>query len=97
MYHGRNAHILRYFSVFSGFGQFNKLAMQFDEVFWPRKSSMFLLAPRDSSQSGLLNIWLNITALSGAPVLMAFCNGDEARTCEAMSDEDLLQTGRIKI
>ncbi len=70
--------------------------MQFDEIFWPRKSSIFLLAPPDTSQSGLLNIWLNCTALSGAPVLMAFSNGDEAKTCEAMSDEELLQTGKVE-
>ena len=80
---------------FSGFGQFNKLAMEFDEVFWPRNSSLFFLAPKDTSQSGLLNIWLNYTVLSGAPVLVAFCNGDEAKTCESMEDEELLQTGKL--
>ncbi len=34
---------------------------------------------------------------SGAPILTGICSGDEAKTCESMSDEQLLDLGELKI
>lgn len=70
-----------------GFGVLNKAYLKFPYVFWEDNAHLLNYI---SAQKGRWCEWLNLAALTGAPVLLAFNAGDYGLALEALSDEAIL-------
>lgn len=70
-----------------GFGVLNKAYLKFPYVFWENNAHLLSYI---SAQKGHWCEWLNLAALTGAPVLLAFNAGDYGLALEALSDEAIL-------
>ena len=66
-----------------GFGSENKIAMQFDEVFWPDVEFLGVVAPT----SYACGYFLNLHKATGHPVLVYMAAGRFAHDLEKLSDE----------
>lgn len=68
-----------------GMGLLNKCWLRFDRIAWPADVDWIeWLGPQD----GYWSQWLSLAQATGAPVLLAFHAGDQARTIEAWSDAE---------
>ncbi len=77
-----------------GFGVLDKLAIEFDQVFWPPKRSFFFIAPSCRDSSGLLNMWINQTVINDQPVLIGLTVGQDQCNAMCLSDDQLLDLGK---
>jgi monoamine oxidase len=69
-----------------GMGLLNKCMLRFDRIAWPADVDWIeWLGPRDGAWSQ----WLSFAQVTGAPVLLAFHGGDEARRLERLSDAEV--------
>lgn len=66
-----------------GIGDFEKVVVLFDEVFWPAKPNAFGYASADPAVSPLL---VNAHAAAGIPAIIAMFSGSAARSVAASSD-----------
>lgn len=70
-----------------GMGLLNKCWLRFDRVFWPDDVDWIeWLGPKD----GYWSQWVSLAQAAGAPVLLAFHAGDQARDMEALSDAEMM-------
>ncbi|GAB5462287.1 flavin monoamine oxidase family protein [Hoeflea alexandrii] len=70
-----------------GMGNVTKLALKFDEAFWPDDVQYFGLM---TETRGRWNYFLNYRTFSEENILLGLCVGDYARKVEAMSDADMV-------
>ncbi|MEO0398995.1 MAG: FAD-dependent oxidoreductase [Pseudomonadota bacterium] len=70
-----------------GMGVLNKVVFQFDAAFWDPDINIFL---RVSDAQARWASWFNMTNVVGAPVLVAFAGGREARALEALDDDAVI-------
>lgn len=70
-----------------GMGNVTKLALKFDEAFWPSDVQYFGLM---TETRGRWNYFLNYRTFSKENILLGLCVGDYARKVEAMSDADMV-------
>jgi len=71
-----------------GMGVLNKVAVRFEEAFWPMDSTFL---GNVSETPGVFNAYLNQAAVKGDPILMCLTGGNFAREIEGWSDEELLE------
>lgn len=70
-----------------GSGVLNKVYLKFPQVFWDEKSHLLNYI---SAEKGHWCEWLNLAALVGEPVLLAFNAGRYGLEIEALSDEEIV-------
>jgi monoamine oxidase len=70
-----------------GFGVLDKVAVRFARVFWPEGHAFLGYA---SQTHGEFPVIQDASAISGAPLLVAFTGGSFSRQIEAMSDEQVI-------
>jgi polyamine oxidase len=72
-----------------GMGTFNKVALQFDDRYWPKKRDCFAYA---SNVHGEYPLFINMDRVHGKKVhaLVATCVGNNARRMESLSDEEIV-------
>lgn len=70
-----------------GFGVLNKLYLRFEKVFWEKSSHLLGYI---SENKGEWCEWLNLAALTGAPVLLGFNAGTHGRAIEKLSDAEIV-------
>ncbi|WP_425071199.1 FAD-dependent oxidoreductase [Sagittula sp. S175] len=72
-----------------GMGVLDKLYLRFDAPFWD-VGPTWLQTPETGLPEGQFNEWLNLQALLGVPVLVAFNGGSAARDLSGLDDAALL-------
>lgn len=70
-----------------GMGNVTKLALKFDQAFWPEDVQYFGLM---SETRGRWNYFLNYRTFSDENILLGLCVGDYARKAEAMNDRQMV-------
>lgn len=70
-----------------GMGNVTKLALKFDEEFWPEDVQYFGLM---TETRGRWNYFLNYRTFSEENILLGLCVGGYAEKAEAMSDQDMV-------
>jgi len=70
-----------------GMGNVTKLALKFDEAFWPEDVQYFGLM---TETRGRWNYFLNYRTFSEENILLGLCVGGYAEKAEAMSDQDMV-------
>ena len=70
-----------------GMGLLNKCWLRFDRITWPADVDWIeWLGPKD----GIWSQWVSLAQSTGAPVLLAFHAGDQARQMERLSDAEMI-------
>jgi monoamine oxidase len=70
-----------------GMGLLNKCWLRFDRIAWPADVDWIeWLGPKD----GIWSQWVSLAQATGAPVLLAFHAGDQARQMERLSDAEMI-------
>jgi monoamine oxidase len=70
-----------------GMGLLNKCWLRFDRIAWPNDVDWIeWLGPKD----GIWSQWVSLAQATGAPVLLAFHAGDQARQMETLSDAEMI-------
>jgi monoamine oxidase len=70
-----------------GMGLLNKCWLRFDAVAWPADVDWIeWVGPKD----GIWSQWVSLARATGAPVLLAFHAGDQARDIEGLSDTQMI-------
>jgi monoamine oxidase len=70
-----------------GMGLLNKCWLRFDRIAWPADVDWIeWLGPKD----GIWSQWVSLAQATGAPVLLAFHAGDQARQMERLSDAEMV-------
>jgi monoamine oxidase len=70
-----------------GMGLLNKCWLRFDRIAWPADVDWIeWVGPQD----GYWSQWVSLAQATGAPVLLAFHAGDQAREIEALSDAEMV-------
>ncbi|MCB0879191.1 MAG: FAD-dependent oxidoreductase, partial [Thermoleophilia bacterium] len=64
-----------------GMGTFNKVALRFDERFWPDVDTVAI-----GDRRSIVREWLNMERVVGEPVLLGLAGGDAGRWVEAHDD-----------
>jgi len=73
-----------------GFGDLNKVILQFPQVFWDDSVDFFGAAKGISAVNrGFCFMWWNFHRFTKAPILAALVSGESATGAETASDEDL--------
>jgi monoamine oxidase len=73
-----------------GFGDLNKVILQFPEVFWDDSVDFFGAAKGASAvDRGFCFMWWNFHRFAKAPILAALVSGESATAAETTSDEEL--------
>lgn len=70
-----------------GFGNVTKLALRFEEAFWPVEIQYFGLM---GETKGRWNYFLNYRTFSSENILLGLCVGDYPETAEQMSDSEMI-------
>ncbi|XP_052769701.1 uncharacterized protein LOC128209629 [Mya arenaria] len=71
-----------------GLGYSGKIIIGFDEPFWPKDVGSFI-ACSETARNGFLQSWFNAYRISGNPILHGNIFGDQARTWEIKSENEL--------
>lgn len=77
-----------------GSGVLNKVYLQFSEVFWDADTHLIGYV---SEKKGQWCEWLNLNALLGQPVLLAFNAGAYGHEIEALSDKEILSQALLRL
>ena len=73
-----------------GFGDLNKVILQFDRVFWDDGYDFFGAAKgTTSADRGFCFMWWNFHRFTGVPILAALVSGESAHAAETMPDKEL--------
>ena len=70
-----------------GMGNVTKLALKFDEAFWPEDVQYFGLM---TETRGRWNYFLNYRTFSDENILLGLCVGDYAEKAEALNDQEMV-------
>lgn len=70
-----------------GMGTLNKTYLRFDRIFWPQERRLFGYI---GERPGAWAEWLNLAAVTGAPVLLGFNAGSYGRQLEGLPDEQIV-------
>jgi hypothetical protein len=81
--------------ILSGIGFSNKLILQFDKVFWPEDVGVFTMVTSSQSEAGMLQTWINLHRYVKKPLLMGMLHDQAAVRFENMTDNDIIENGRI--
>lgn len=77
-----------------GMGLLNKCWLRFDRVAWPADVDWIeWIGPQD----GVWSQWVSLAQATGAPVLLAFHAGDQARAMEALSDAEMVASAHTAL
>jgi monoamine oxidase len=77
-----------------GMGLLNKCWLRFDRVAWPQDVDWIeWVGPED----GIWSQWLSLSQATGAPVLLAFHAGDQARAMEKLSDARMVASAHAAL
>ena len=77
---------------YGGQGVLNKIILRFPQRFWPVGQDWFLSLPPSPQKRGIFNSWFSLTSTTGAPLLLAFVNGQAGADFDRhASDEDVCQ------
>ncbi len=71
-----------------GFGDYEKLVMQFDKFYWPEPAQRFNYL--SEGEPSLFNAWLNIGHYTEEPIIVAYHAGRRAREINTWDDEKLI-------
>lgn len=71
-----------------GFGNYEKLALRFDQFYWPQQTQLFSCV--GEADTDLFNAWLNLGFYSGTPLISVSHAGRRAREINRWSDDRLL-------
>ncbi len=72
-----------------GFGNYEKLALRFDQFYWPQEKQLFSYVGEE--ETALFNAWLNIGHYTGTPIISVSHAGRRARHINQWSDGELLE------
>lgn len=75
-----------------GFGVLDKVALRFEETFWPADKDFLVYATEDRS---LVSVFLNFAASLGDPILVGFHQGQAALENEKLSDNELAEKAMV--
>ena len=75
-----------------GFGQYEKLALRFDQFYWPRDKQRFNYI--SDGEPTLFNVWLNSGHYTGQPVIVAYHAGRRARHINEWDDATFVAEAR---
>jgi len=73
-----------------GFGNLNKIALSFDEVFWDDSTDFFGVVPETIVDRGKCFLFNNMHKCMGKPILLALVAGSSAYAQEEMSDDEII-------
>ena len=76
-----------------GMGAFEKLVLEFDEVFWPPDVDVIGLP----SEDGRWLEWFNLAPATGRPLLMGFTAAGAARDLAAIGDDELVADAMARL
>jgi monoamine oxidase len=77
-----------------GMGLLNKCWLRFDRITWPSDVDWIeWLGPKD----GIWSQWVSLAQATGAPVLLAFHAGDQARQMERLSDNEMVAEAHVAL
>lgn len=77
-----------------GMGLLNKCWLRFDQVAWPAVVDWIeWLGPK----AGVWSQWLSLARATGAPVLLAFHAGDQARAMEKLTDAEMVASAHVAL
>jgi monoamine oxidase len=77
-----------------GMGLLNKCWLRFDRIAWPANVDWIeWLGPKD----GIWSQWVSLAQATGAPVLLAFHAGDQARQMEQLSDNEMVAEAHVAL
>ena len=71
-----------------GYGNYEKLAMRFDQFYWPQEVQRFNYLSQ--GEPSLFHAWLNTGHYTGTPIIVAYHAGRRARKINEWPDEQLL-------
>ena len=77
-----------------GFGVLNKVYLKFPQVFWQADSHLLNYI---SVEKGHWCEWLNLAALLGEPVLLAFNAGTYGLEIEALTDAQIVEAAMVTL
>jgi monoamine oxidase len=68
----------------------NKIFLRFAEPFWPATEDRIIALPPSLEERGLFITWMNLTELTGEPVLLSFTSGANGAACDSGAPDDAL-------
>ena len=82
-----------------GYGSFEKLALRFDQCYWPVDKQQFLYFEADAAagDEALFLGWVNLAAYNGEPVLVSLCSGHSRVQRWHSYDDDALCTAALTL
>ena len=74
-----------------GYGNVNKVVMEFDHLFWPEHVLWIFMtpSPEDEESRGMLTGWMSYYPITKRPVMTGWLTGYSAYISEHLSDEQL--------
>eukprot|EP01051_Picozoa_sp_SAG22_P002138 SAG22_NODE_93_length_20834_cov_27.179503_16_plen_1288_part_00 len=81
----------------TGFGNLNKLVLQYDNMFWPGGTEEFNIVRSGEYARGFLTHWVNMYPVTGRYVLVGYASGESADVFELLSDTDLLLASKTML
>ncbi|KAJ8316671.1 hypothetical protein KUTeg_005777, partial [Tegillarca granosa] len=80
-----------------GVGSTNTVILEFDEVFWPKDVSNFMIVPTSPEDRGLFQHWSNSYVTIEKPMLSGSLVGKAAEKMENMTDEEVKETDSTRL
>ncbi len=72
-----------------GFGNYEKIALQFNKFYWPRECQRFNYL--STGEPSLYHAWLNLGYYTNTPIIVAYHAGRRAQHINKMNDDDLIK------
>lgn len=75
-----------------GYGNLNKVVLEFDEAFWDQSVDYFGCAIDGEETRGRSFMFWNLMPVSGKPMLISLISGDAAKTAETEGEESIVKS-----